>query len=198
MSQYDAEFTFSPCFWKWAKSTPWESQNKVSITFPIRWHAHNHKLFGWRWTGMSPLHWSMLWFRLVVMCSWFIPSYNPVKQSSPSSAYRKRCCKDRPICFIFSHSFISLGTHCAHIFRNLKWSCVMLYATPWKNPSAVATLSVVILLSAQMNSSTHCTYASVTISTGRPGWESSATFEYTWENFWTQFWTTLHNKHFTL
>jgi hypothetical protein len=30
---YDAEFTFSPSFWKWATSTHWESQNTVSITF---------------------------------------------------------------------------------------------------------------------------------------------------------------------
>jgi hypothetical protein len=53
----------------------------------------------------------------------------------------------------------------------------MLYAKPWEHPSAVATLSIVILLSAQINYSTHCTVASVTVSTGRPGRASSTTIE---------------------
>jgi hypothetical protein len=40
---------------------------------------HNIKLFGCRWTGMFPLHWSMLWFGLVVVHPWFIPNNNPIK-----------------------------------------------------------------------------------------------------------------------
>jgi hypothetical protein len=55
-SQYDAECTFSPCFWKWANSTPWESQNMVSITFPTDDINLKFELFGWRWTAMFPLH----------------------------------------------------------------------------------------------------------------------------------------------
>jgi hypothetical protein len=71
----------------------------------------------------------------------------------------------------------------------------MLYAKPWERPSAVATLSIVILLSARINSSTRCTVASVAISTGQPGWASSATLERAWENLCTQLWTALHYKH---
>jgi hypothetical protein len=51
------------------------------------------------------------------------------------------------------------------------------YAKPQEHPSAVATLSIVFLLSAQINSSTRCTVASVKISTGQTGWASSVTFE---------------------
>jgi hypothetical protein len=54
---------------------------------------------------------------------------------------------------------------------------MLLYAKPWEHLSAVATLSIVILLSAQINSSTCCTVASVATSTGQPGQASSATFE---------------------
>jgi hypothetical protein len=43
----------------------------------------------------------------------------------------------------------------------------MLYAKLWEHPSAVATLSIVILLSAQINSSACCTVASIAISTGQ-------------------------------
>jgi hypothetical protein len=46
----------------------------------------------------------------------------------------------------FFPSFSSLGTHGAHTFRNFKRSCVMLYAA---HPSAVATLSIVIVSSNQ-------------------------------------------------
>jgi hypothetical protein len=44
----------------------------------------------------------------------------------------------------------------------------MLYAKPWDHHSAVATMSIVILLSAWINPSTRCTVASVTISIGPP------------------------------
>jgi hypothetical protein len=54
---------------------------------------------------------------------------------------------------------------------------IMLYAKQWEHPSAVATLSIVILMSARINFSICCIVASVTISTGRHGWASSATFE---------------------
>jgi hypothetical protein len=57
-SQYVAEFTFSPCLWKWANSTPWGSQNMISITFPADDITLNFELFDWRWPGMFPLHWS--------------------------------------------------------------------------------------------------------------------------------------------
>jgi hypothetical protein len=82
---------------------------------------------------MFPLHWSMLWFRFVVMYPWFVCS-NQLSISSPSSAYCKRCCKGR--------SFSSLGTHRAQTFPNFKRSCIMLYAEPWAHTSAVATLSL--------------------------------------------------------
>jgi hypothetical protein len=81
-----------------------------------------------------------------------------------------------------------------HTFWNFKWLCIMLYAKPWEHPSAIATLSVIILLSAWINSSTHCTVASVAISTGRPGRASSATFQHPRENFLTQLWTVLCQK----
>jgi hypothetical protein len=45
-------------------------------------------------------------------------------------------------------------------------------------PSAVATLSIVTLLSARINSSTRCTVSSVAIQTGRPRRASSETFEF--------------------
>jgi hypothetical protein len=98
--------------------------------------------------------------------------------SSLSSAYRKRCCKDKPNRFMFSpRACSSLGTHRAHIFRNFKRSCIVLYsyAKPWKQPSAAA---------------------SVAMSTGWPGRASSAIFERRWEDFSTQMWTALCNKHF--
>jgi Mn2+/Fe2+ NRAMP family transporter len=53
----------------------------------------------------------------------------------------------------------------------------MLYAEPWEQPSAVATLFILILLSAGINFSTRCTLAAVAISTERPGRAPSATFE---------------------
>jgi hypothetical protein len=53
----------------------------------------------------------------------------------------------------------------------------MQYAKPWEHPSTVATLSIVVLLSARINSSTCCRVARSQSSTGRPGRASSATFE---------------------
>jgi hypothetical protein len=54
----------------------------------------------------------------------------------------------------------------------------MLYDKPWEHTSAVATLPIVILLSARINSSTRCTIDSVAVLTGRPGRTSTAaTFE---------------------
>jgi hypothetical protein len=103
-------------------------------------------------------------------CWWCSHDSSPVtillSISSPSSAYRKICCKDSSIQLIFSRSFNSLLTHGSHNYRNSKWSCIMLYAKPWEIPSAVATPSIVILLSARINSSTCCRVASVAISTG--------------------------------
>jgi hypothetical protein len=80
------------------------------------------------------MHWSTLWFGLVVMHPWFIPSSNLVKHISSLSAYRKRCCTDRPIWFIFSQSFSCLGANCVHTFQHFKWSCIMVYAKPWEHP----------------------------------------------------------------
>jgi hypothetical protein len=45
----------------------------------------------------------------------------------------------------------------------------MLYAKPWEHPSAVAKLSVIILLSIRINCSARCIVASEAISTGQPG-----------------------------
>jgi hypothetical protein len=72
----------------------------------------------------------------------------------------------------------------------------MLYASPWELPSAVATLYIIILLSAGISTSTRCTVASVAMSTGRPDRTSSATFERLSENFETQLRTALRDKHF--
>jgi hypothetical protein len=66
---------------------------------------------------------------------------------SPSFAHRNRCCKDRSIQSIFFFDPRTLGTHCAHTFCNFKQSCIMLCPT-MGHPSTVATLSVIILLSA--------------------------------------------------
>jgi hypothetical protein len=117
------------------------------------------------------------------MHPWFFPVKILLSMSSPSSAYRKRCCKDRPIWFIFSRSCNCLGTHHAYTFRNFKRSCVVLYTKQWEHPGVVATLSIVILLSARINSSTRCAIDSVAISTRRRGRASSATFERPSENF---------------
>jgi hypothetical protein len=62
----------------------------------------------------------------------------------------------------------------------------MLHVKPWEHPGEVATLSVVILLSAKINYSTHSTAASVAISTGQTVWISSAMFEHPSENSLTQ------------
>jgi hypothetical protein len=53
----------------------------------------------------------------------------------------------------FSRSFSSLCTHRVHNFLNFKRPCIMSCAKSWEHPSAVATLSIVILLSARINSS---------------------------------------------
>jgi hypothetical protein len=119
------------------------------------------------------------------MHPWLFPSNNTVKLIFS----RKRCCKDRPIRFILYRSFSSLGTHSAQTFRNFKRSCIMLYAKQRERPNTVATLSIVILLSAGSNSSTRCTVASVAISIGRPGRASFVTFQCPRENFSTQLWT---------
>jgi hypothetical protein len=85
-----------------------------------------------------------------------------------------------------------------HTFRHFKRSCIMLYsyAKPWEDPSAVATLSIFILLSARINSFTRCTVASVAVSRWSPSQSSSATFKRLGENILTQLWTALCNKHF--
>jgi hypothetical protein len=54
--------------------------------------------------------------------------------SSPSSAYHKRFCNDRPIQFIFSWSFSLFAATLAHTSQNLKRSCIMLYAKPLGTP----------------------------------------------------------------
>jgi hypothetical protein len=128
------------------------------------------------------------------MHPWFVPVTILLNISSPSSSYHTRCCKNEPIRFMFSHSFTSLSNHRAHTFRNLKRSRIMLFAKPWEHPSPVATLSLVNILSARINSSVGCTVASGAISTGLPGKASSATFERRWENFSTQLWTALRDK----
>jgi hypothetical protein len=119
---------------------------------------------------MFRLHWSMLWFGLVVLHPQFVTSNSLIKHIF--SFIRDVARTD---------SFSSLGTHCAHTIQNFERSCTMLYAKPWEHTSAVATLSIVLLLSARINSSTCCTVASVTAWTGQPGWPSSATFECPWE-----------------
>jgi hypothetical protein len=135
---------------------------------------------------MFPLHWRTLWFGLVVTHPYLSPVTILLSLSSPSSSYHKRCCKDRPIQLIFSQSF-SGQPPCMHY---PKFKMIM------HQPSALATLSIAILLSAQINSSNRCTVASVTIWTGWPGQASFATFECPWENFSTQLWTASRNKHF--
>jgi hypothetical protein len=81
----------------------------VKHNLPSWWH--NLKLFVLKWTGMIPLHWSRIWFGLLVMHPWFFSVTILLSISSPSSAYRKRCCKDRPIRFIFS----SVLQFCGHL-----------------------------------------------------------------------------------
>jgi hypothetical protein len=88
------------------------------------------------------------------------------------------------------------GHHRAHIFQNVKLSCILLYAKPWEHPTAVATVSVVVLLSAGINSFTRCTVASVINLKRQPGRTSSVTFEQLWGNFTTQLWFALCDKHF--
>jgi hypothetical protein len=124
----------------------------------------------------------------------FVLSNNPVKH-----IIFFICFKVRPIRLIFSPSFSSLCTHSTHTFRKFKWSRIMLYAKQWEHPSAVATLSIVNLLSVRINSSIRCTGAYVAISTGRPARALSATFEILWENFSTplrQKLPTINRKYF--
>jgi hypothetical protein len=134
----------------------------VSITFPADGVTLSFELFGWRWCTHDCL--------LLTI-------------SSSSSVYQKSYCNGRPIWFISSQFFRSLCTHHAHTFWNFKRSCIMLYAKPWEHLSAVATLSIIILLLVRINSSTCCTVASVAISTGQLGWAPSATFKRPWEHF---------------
>jgi hypothetical protein len=90
---------------------------------------------------------------MVVIHPRFVPSNNPVKHF-----FSFNCITLRETHSIhFSWSISSLGTHCVHTLWNFKRSCIMLYAKPWEHPSAVATLSIIILLSAQIDSST-CLY----------------------------------------
>jgi hypothetical protein len=65
--------------------------------------------------------------------------------------------------------FFSILQFSGHSFRNLKRSCIMLHTKPWEHSSIVATLSVVILLSARIHPSACCTVDSAAISTRRPG-----------------------------
>jgi hypothetical protein len=145
---------------------------------------------------MFPLHWSTLWVRLVVMHPWFVQSNNPVKYIFSFIYILQEMLQGQTHSVHFPRSYSSMDTLFRQIFRNYIWSCIMLYAKPWAHPRAVATLSIVIILPAWINTSTRCTVASVTISTGRPGRALSATFERPWENFSTQLWTALCVKHF--
>jgi hypothetical protein len=123
------------------------------------------------------------------LCSKVPVMYISIRVSSSSSAYRKRCCKDRPIRFIFSRPFSSLGTHRTHTFLNFKWSYITLHSKSREDPSAVTTLSVVILLSVRTNSSTGYT--------GGTWWGIICNFyKRPWENFSVQLWNTLRGKHF--
>jgi hypothetical protein len=127
---------------------------------------------------------------------WFVHSNNPVKLtfSFIYILWEISQGQDRPIRLIFSRFFSSLDTHHAHSFGNFKRSRVILYAKPCVTPQG-SCYTIVILLSARINSSNQCTVASVEISTGRPGHASSATFERPWENLSTQLWTALRDKH---
>jgi hypothetical protein len=117
-SQYNAELIFSPRFWKLVNSIPWESESTVSITFL----AYGVTLNFW-----LKVIWDVsiaLKHALILVCS-DSPMIRPplvimLSISPPSSAYRKRCYKDRPIPLIFSRSFSFLGTYLSHTFRNFK------------------------------------------------------------------------------
>jgi hypothetical protein len=103
---------------------------------------------------MFALHWSKLWFGFLEIHPWFVPSNKPVKRIFSFICIRQETLQGQ--------------THAIHSFSLLQFSehpprlrCMMLHA------SEVATLSVVILLSARINSSIRCsTVVSVAISTG--------------------------------
>jgi hypothetical protein len=156
--------------WQYSLRIPKHGKHNL----PSWWRSP--KLSGWRCIGVFPLQWSTLWFRLVVIHLWFVPSNNPVKHIF-SSAYHRRICKERLIRFIFSRAFSSLGIYRAHTSRNFKWPRIVLYTKRWEHPNEVATLSIVIFLSPPINSSIRHTFASVAMWRGRPGRASQATFE---------------------
>jgi len=66
----------SPGFWKWTVCTSWESHETVSIIWPV---DRTTIVFGYKWTGMLPLHGFVFWFRSEVMDPWLITSNSPVE-----------------------------------------------------------------------------------------------------------------------
>jgi hypothetical protein len=87
--------------------------------------------------------------------------------SSPSSAYRKRCCKDRPIRFFIFFSILQFSGHAPCTLSetsNDHALCCML-----NHMNILLQLLhclFIILLSGRINSFTRCTVTSVAISTG--------------------------------
>ena len=73
---YKVVLMVSPGFWNWTVGTSWESHETVGIIWPV---DGTTKIFGYRWTGMIPLHGFVFWFGSQVMDPWLITNNNPVE-----------------------------------------------------------------------------------------------------------------------
>ena len=114
--------------------------------------------------------------------------------SSPSSMYRLKCCKDRPIPNIFCSSVNQQSTHCAQTLRNFNCSCMMMYAVPCEQPTVCAMPSMDACWSLRMICFTRFTVASVDTSAGRPGCSRSLMCCLPLLNSWIQLNTVFHEK----
>lgn len=66
---YNVVLMVSPGFWKGTVGTSCESHETVSIIWPV---DGTTEIFGYRWTGMLPLHGFVFWFGSEVMDPWLI------------------------------------------------------------------------------------------------------------------------------
>jgi hypothetical protein len=132
------------------------------------------------------LHWSTGCVCLVVMHPWFVCSTNLVTHLLFRLHTVRDTARIEPVSKFFLCPSV-LWTHFPKLQIIIHYS-----AKPWWHYSAVATLSIVIFLSAWINLSTHYAVVSVSVPTERPGRVSPASIERPWENLWLS----MTHKHF--
>jgi hypothetical protein len=77
---------------------------------------------------------------------------------SPSSAYRKKCCKDKPTRLISYRTFSSLCTHHGHAYRNFKRSWIMLCAKTLGTPCCYAVYRYPHVITNQRSHQLQCCF----------------------------------------